>query len=114
MKNRATFQFTGNIRQILSYLLTTYDFFSLRQITNFEKEVTKMHYDPVTPLYNIFNKIENLLEYGDMENCPYHHPQAISKAYNIINKTGKFRESIKSWNCLPPIQKTWIAFKTLF
>ena len=47
-----------------------------------------------------------------MENCPYSHPQAISNAYNIINKTGKFWESIKYWNCLPLIQKTWIAFKT--
>ena len=49
-----------------------------------------------------------------MENCPYSHPQAISNAYNIINKTGKFWESIKYWNCLPLIQKMWIAFNTYF
>ena len=73
-----------------------------------------MYYDPLTPVDNICNKVEDLLKYGDMEHCPYSHPQEILKAYNIINKSGKFQESIKSWNCLPSIQKTWIAFKTYF
>ena len=49
-----------------------------------------MHYDLVTPVENIFNKVEDLLEYGNMANCPYYRPQEILKAYNIINKTGKF------------------------
>ena len=73
-----------------------------------------MHYDPVTPVENIFNNIEDLFNYGDMVNCTYSHPQAMYKAYNILNKTRKFRESIKYWNCLLPIQETWIAFKTNF
>ena len=73
-----------------------------------------MHYDPFTPVENIINKVEDLLEYIDMANCPYSHPQAISKAYIIINTTGKFCESINSWYCFPPIQKLCIAFKTHF
>ena len=28
-----------------------------------------MHYDPVTQVGNIFNKIEYLIKYSDMENC---------------------------------------------
>ena len=55
-----------------------------------------MYYDPVNSVDNIFNKVKDLIEYGDMEICPYSHPEAISKAYNIINKNRKFRESIKS------------------
>ena len=50
-----------------------------------------MHYDPVTPVGNIFNKVEDLLEYGDMSKCPYSNPQVISQVDNIINKTGKLR-----------------------
>ena len=73
-----------------------------------------MHYDPVPPVENIFNKVEDLINYRDMENCPYSHPQSKSKVYNNINKTRNFRKSIKSWNCLHLIQKTWIAFKTHF
>ena len=68
----------------------------------------------MTPVENIFNNIGDLLEYGDMENCTYSNPQVISKAYNILNNTGNFQDSIKSWNIFPPIQKTWIAFKTHF
>ena len=83
-------------------------------INDFEREVTEMHYDTVTPVDKNFNKVEDLIEYCYMACCPYSHPQVISKAYNILNKTGKFRESIKSWNCLPPIQKKWIAFKINF
>ena len=73
-----------------------------------------MYYDPVTPVDNIFSKVEGLVEYDDIENCPYYYPQEISKVYNIIKKTRKSQEYIKAQNRLPPIQKTWIAFKTHF
>jgi hypothetical protein len=114
MKNRDTGQFTGDIRQIFTYLQNTYGKISPSQLSQFEKEVAEMHYDPVTPVDNIFNKIEDLLEYGDLANCPFSQPQAISKAYNLINRTGKFREAIKAWNRLPQVQKTWINFKVHF
>ena len=73
-------------------------------MNNFEKGVTDMQYDPVTPV-DFSNKVEDLLKFRYKENFPYSHPQAISNAYNIINKTGKFQDYIKSWNCLPLIQK---------
>jgi hypothetical protein len=114
MKNRDTGQFTGDIRQIFTYLQNTYGKISPSQLSQFEKEISEMHYDPVTPVDNIFNKIEDLLEYGDLARCPFSQPQAIAKAYNLINRTGKFRESIKAWNRLPNVQKTWINFKTHF
>jgi uncharacterized phage-associated protein len=114
MKNRETGQFTGNVRQIFTYLQNTYGKISPSQLSQFEQEVSEMPYDPVTPVDNIFNKIEDLLEYGDLAQCPFSQPQAIAKAYNIINKTGKFRESVKAWNRLPAVQKTWINFKTHF
>ena len=50
-----------------------------------------MYYEPVIPVNNTFKKVEDLLQYGSMENFPYSHHQSILKAYNIINKTGKFR-----------------------
>ena len=73
-----------------------------------------MNYDLVTPVENIFKKVEDLLKYCDMANYPYSQPQEISGGYTIINKTGKFREYIKSWKCIPMIQKTWISFKIHF
>ena len=106
MKERSTGQFTGHVQQILEYLLVTYGKISPSQLNKFDTEVSEMHYDPVTPVNNVFNKIEDLLEYGDMATCPFTQPQAMSKAYNILNKTGKFRESIKEWNRRPALQHT--------
>ena len=73
-----------------------------------------MRYDPFTIVKHIFNKVEDPLRYCDMANCPYYHPQEILKAYNIINSTVKLQQSIKYWNRLSLIQKTWISFKTHF
>ena len=83
-------------------------------LNNSGKEVKEMHYDPTPPVENIFSRVGYLFEYKDMEGFPYSHLQVISKAFTIIKKTGKLREYIKSWNHLPLIQKTWIAFKTHF
>ena len=96
MKNRITRQLTRNIRHIFVYLLSTYGKISPSHLNDFEKEATDMRYGPVNPVDKISNKIEDLLEYRYMENCPYSHTQEISKAYSILNKTGKYRESIKS------------------
>jgi hypothetical protein len=49
-----------------------------------------------------------------MTNCTYTMAQTINIAYSILNCTTKFRESTKTWNCLPALQKTWIAFKIHF
>ena len=62
---------------------------SPNHLNDFEKEVTDIHYDPVTPVHHTFKKIEDPLDYEDMENFPYLHPQAISKAYNNLNKPVK-------------------------
>ena len=73
-------QFTGNTCDIFAYFFATYGIISLVHLNNFEKEVIEMHYDPVTQVYNIFNHVEDLLEYRDMGNCPYSHLQEIPKA----------------------------------
>ena len=49
-----------------------------------------MYYNPVTKVENKFNNIEDIREHRDMSNCLYSHPQSKSKAYNVLNKTGKF------------------------
>ena len=90
VKNRTTGQFTGNIRHIFSFLLSRFLKISPSHLNNFEKEVTEMHYDPVNPFDKISQKVEDLLEYGYMSRCIYSHLQEISKACNILNKTGNY------------------------
>ena len=57
MKNRTTRKFKGNIHHIAAYLMSTYRKISPRHLNDFEKEVTDMHYDPVTPVDKISNNM---------------------------------------------------------
>ena len=45
---------------------------STSYLNDFEKYVTEIHYDPITPVHNIFNKVEDLLEYGTWQVVPIH------------------------------------------
>ena len=71
-----------------------------------------MTYDPTTPVDNVFNKVEDMMEYGELAQLEYTERQAVAKAYNILLKTGKFDESIRAWNRLPqdPIAHNWMIF----
>ena len=62
MKNFTTGKFTGNTRQIVAYLFSMYGKISPSHFDDFKKEVTDMHYDPVTLVDKFFNNIEDLLE----------------------------------------------------
>ena len=75
-----------------------------------------MTYDPCTHVDNVFNKVEDMMEYGELAQLDYTELQAVAKAYNILLKTGKFGESICAWNRLPqdPIARNWINFKDHF
>jgi hypothetical protein len=68
-------------------------------------------YDPITPVYVIYNQVKDLVEYGEMTQTPFTTAQTINIAYAVINHTTKFKESIKVWNRLPALQKTWKAYK---
>jgi hypothetical protein len=114
MRNRTTGQFNVTIFQLLHNLLTVYGKITPSQLLQLEQETKTFTYDPVTPVDVVFNKVEDLVEYGEMAQCDFTMPQTINIAYAILNRTTKFRESIKAWNRRPALQKTWIAFKIHF
>ena len=73
-----------------------------------------MTYDPVNPIEQFFNRIEDLVDYGELACNTYTQIQAISKAYNILNKTGVFKDYIKTWKRRPAVEHIWINFKEHF
>jgi hypothetical protein len=113
-KNRQTGQFNGNLLQILQHLQTTYGQISPAQLSAFEKEVIDLQYDPTTPIDIMFQKIEDLMMYGDFAQCPFTAEQAIQRAYNIVNATGLYKDYIKTWSRRPRADKTWPNFKDHF
>jgi hypothetical protein len=113
-KNRQTGQFNGNLLQILQHLQTTYGQISPAQLSSFEKEVIEMTYDPTTPIDIVFQKIEDLMMYGDFAQCPFTAEQSIQRAYNIVDSTGLYKDYIKTWSRRPRADKTWTNFKEHF
>ena len=114
VRNRTTGQYTGNVGEILRHLQGRYGRITPGQLQEFDLEITQMTYDPVNPIEQVFNRIEDLVDYGEIASNAYTQNQAISKAYNILNKTGVFKEYIKTWKRRPAVEHTWINFKEHF
>ena len=114
VRNRTTGQYTGNVGDILRHLQGRYGRITPGQLQEFDLEITQMTYDPVNPIEQVFNRIEDLVDYGELAHNAYTQNQAIAKAYNILNKTGIFKEYIKTWKRRPAVEHTWITFKEHF
>jgi hypothetical protein len=114
IRNRQTNSLTGTVQQIINHLLDTYGRITPTMIDDYEQNLKSLTYDPASPIDNIFNAVEDLMEYAELATQPYTQRQAVAKAYTIINKTGRFKEAIKSWIRRAPQTQTWIAFKDAF
>ena len=73
-----------------------------------------MAYDPINPIKQVFNWIKDLVDYGEITSNAYTQTQAMAKAYIVLNKTGVFKEYIKTWKHCPAVEHTWINFKDHF
>ena len=62
----------------------------------------------------MFSAVKELLKFADIVGTLYTQLQAFNIAYVILHRTGKFGLSIRKWNRIPEIQKTWVLFKQFF
>ena len=113
-RNRTTGQFNGTVYETLSHLIAVHGKISPSQLNDLETTTKNMVYDPQSPVDVVFNQVEDLVEFGDMANCPFSAGQTINIAYTIINKTRKFKDAIIAWNRTDFLNKTWINFKRHF
>ena len=114
LRNRTTGQFTGNLLEILTYLKELYGKITPGELGEMYNDTYNFVYNPSTPVEVIFNKVEDLLEYSQLAGNTYSPNQLIALGYNILNKSGKFRDGIKEWNRTLPRHKNWMAFKQHF
>ena len=66
------------------------------------------------PSRNVLNKIEDLLDYGEIVKIPYSQQQVIIKGYTILSAMGVFKDYISSWNHRPVMECNWVNFKDHF
>ena len=78
-----------------------------------ELQVKSYVYIPAQLIDVLFNKIEDLLDLSVAAQSDYTVQQLINITYVIINKTRKFGEFIRKWNC-NTTNRTWNNFKIFF
>ena len=73
-----------------------------------------MVYDLTEPIGQIFDKLEELQDFGSAAQNDYLDMQLIKFALQIIKNTGKFEYGIRLWNSILRADKTWANLKEHF
>ena len=102
------------LRGIIQHLLDGYGNVTAQQLADETDKIQTCVFDPVQPIDTVFALIETLKLLAEHGKAPFTSFQIINFAYNIVNKTHKFKSDIKMWNLRPANQKTWLNFKLQF
>ena len=68
-------------------------------------------YDPTTPIENLFEQIEEAVEYADAGNATYNDTQMLARAYLLVRNTGMYNDTCREWRKAAAVQQTWKNFK---
>ena len=68
-------------------------------------------YDGSIDLEAYFNVIEDRLFMADKAGQPYSVGQTLTAASSVIIQSQRFPLAMREWHKLPPIARTWAAFK---
>ena len=74
----------------------------------------KKAYDPNQPIENLFEQINDAVEYAAAGKNPYTDAQIESTAYQLVFNTGVFSLECKEWRKQPANTKTWANFIVFF
>ena len=114
IRNRVSKSLQGNVYQILDHLFNTYGKVTVAMLENKEATLRTMSYNPSDPVDDVFDLVDDFVEYADMARQPQSQAQTVAKAYSILRKTGRFEIALLQWNKKPSIDQNWINFKTHF
>ena len=80
----------------------------------FELNIRQYTYNVQDPLSLVFDQIEELQLLAEAARTPYSDGQLVSFGVEILHNTQDSQDGIKSWNRLPPANRTWQHFITHF
>ena len=78
------------------------------------EKVMQMTYDVAYPPDIVYETVEDLMDMATASGVPFTQRQAVNMAIVLINRTGVFKDDMRTWLGVPPQQRTWIAFKQHF
>jgi hypothetical protein len=78
------------------------------------EELRQMTYDPSQAIGNIFTAVDELADFAELARNIITQRQCLSRAYLILNRSGKLKEAITEWNRKTIANQNWINFKVHF
>jgi hypothetical protein len=114
LRNRSTNSINGPVYNIIDHLSTTYGRVTAQMFDDKSELLRQMTYDPNQPIDNIFTAVDELADFAELARNNITQRQCVSRAYLILNKSGKLKEAIREWNRKPTGNQNWINFKVHF
>ena len=113
LRNRHTAFANVRALQMVQHLYTNYGPITQVDLDDNYKRLNAP-YDPSVPIENLFQQIEDAVEYADAANAPFSDAQIVNVAYLHMLRTGVYKDACREWNRRPANDKTWQNFKTDF
>ena len=114
IRDRTTNTIVRPVYEVLEYLFQTYGKVDPNTFSAKESEIKAITYDINSPIDNIFEQIEDLVDYSGHAGVPMTPEQSINIGYVIMWRTGALVDNLKEWNRKTTADKTWDNFKTHF
>jgi len=99
--------------QMIQHLYTNYGIITPTDLDDNDIRMREP-YDASKPIEELFDQIEDAVEYADAANAPYNDTQIVSRAYLLVYKTGLYNEACRDWRKRTLADQTWNNFKTDF
>jgi len=104
--NRTTGFMGISARQMLNHLRTNYGTISTSQYkTNDDR--FRQAYDPNEPIEDLFERIDDAIEFAAQGDIPYTDPQIVKNSYNILFASGLFTDACREWKRKPAADQTY-------
>ena len=114
LRNNITNAISMPVYEIIAFLFRMHGKITPTELQQRLTTVSAMVYDPVQPIDDVFDAIQEIADLAQVAGVPFTNLQMVNMAYVIINNTRKFGKYIVEWNHLPPMQRTWMRFKDFF
>jgi len=103
----------STLLQMLQHLYTNYGIITPTDLEDNDVQMRE-NFDANKPIEELFEQIEEAVEYADAANAPYNETHIVSRAILLVFKTGIYNDSCREWRKRPITEQTWNNFKEDF
>jgi len=114
VRNRTTNSITMSLSDVLQHLQETYGTITPQMLQTKKASVDNMRYNVHLPIDNVFETVEELVQYAIYAKDPLTPTQTVTYGYLLLLNTGRFATSITEWNRRTDAERDWAQFQTFF